>query len=95
MNSFVVDAPAVAELTRALRTAASAIADITTPPGHPGPGPTAAFDAALARAVERANERGVMLREEALRLADVMDLTVEAATAVDTASARRLGAMLP
>ncbi|QPK83634.1 hypothetical protein G7Y29_02150 [Corynebacterium qintianiae] len=94
MKSFIVDAPAVADLTATLREAAAGIGEIPSVPA-PGPGATADFAAALAHAIERANERGWLLREEASRIADVMDLTVDAARAVDDALARELGVTLP
>ncbi|EEI15927.1 hypothetical protein HMPREF0298_2261 [Corynebacterium lipophiloflavum DSM 44291] len=93
MRTFVVDASEVAALTSSLRTAAAQITDIP-PAAVPGFGPAADFHAALASAIGRVNDRCSQLRAEALRLADVMDLTVDATTSVDGSLARDLKAVL-
>lgn len=93
MRTFVVDASEVAALTSSLRTAATQITDI--PPHTPNDfGPTAAFRTALASAIGHVNDRAGQLRAEALRLADVMELTVDASTSVDGNFARDLRAVL-
>lgn len=94
METLNVDPPAIADLTATLRRAVADLPDID-PPATASAGPTAGFGAALSRAIAGANERGRLVREEARRLADVMDLTVEATVAVDSATAHNVRAVAP
>lgn len=94
MTTFIVDADRIETLTATLRRCAEQISDIPGAGGL-GTGPTAPLDAALAEAILRTNDRGHQVRDEALRLADVMDLAVSAATVVDSGLGRTLEGMRP
>lgn len=93
MTVFELDSAIVQDLTHSLRRDAgnlTPLTDLNVPPA----GPLAAFSGAVGRAIDSANTRAAELCEEAHRIADAMDLTVEAAAAVDNRTSSRLGATL-
>lgn len=93
MTVFQLDSKTVHALTNSLRRDAgnlNPLADLNVP----ATGVLAHFSAAVTGAIGTANTRAAELRDEARRIADAMDLTVDAAAAVDAGTSARLGATL-
>ena len=90
LATFQINPADVSALTASLRADASALTPVqdTSPPGV---GPLRTFVEALGAAVGSVNSRASALREEAERLAGVMDATSDAATTVDARLGRDLG----
>lgn len=93
MNLFELNSETVSAHTTLLRKDAEALrplSEITIPESSP----SSLYRAAVAEAFQTANHRAEQFREEALRIADVMDLTVTAADNVDGSTCDTLGGLL-
>ncbi|WP_291314748.1 hypothetical protein [Corynebacterium sp. UBA2622] len=94
LTTFLIDPAAVSSLTASLRADASALVPLATC-GPPAVGPVRAFADAFSAAVANVNASNDALRGEAVRLADVMDTTSDAAVNVDSRLGRALEVQLP
>lgn len=93
MTCFTLHAATVTAHTTSLRADAAALQPLPTPP-VPASGWFAEYRRALDEALSVANERACAITAEALRLADAMELTLQAADSVDSTVSAELGGML-
>lgn len=93
MTVFHIDSAAVSAMTDSLRDDAARL-QLLNDVSVPGTWPLGEFSAAVTESIAKANTDAEALRAEAHRIADVMDLAVDAAAAVDNCTCRKLGAAL-
>ena len=93
MTVFHVDSAAVSAMTDSLRNDAARLQLLNDVP-VPRTWPLGEFSAAVTESIAKANTDAEALRAEAHRIAEVMDLAVDAAAAVDTCTCQKLGAAL-
>ena len=90
LATFQINPADVSALTASLRADAAALTPVEAA-APPGVGPLRSFVEAFEAAVGSVNTRASALRDEAERLAGVMDATSDAATSVDARLGRDLG----
>ena len=93
MTVFHIDSAAVSSMTDSLRDDAARL-QLLNDVSVPGTWPLGEFSAAVTESIAKANTDAEALRAEAHRIAEVMDLAVDAAAAVDTCTCQKLGAAL-
>ncbi|MGV0345880.1 hypothetical protein HMPREF2736_01245 [Corynebacterium sp. HMSC036E10] len=93
MTVFQFDSASVFSMTDSLRNDAASLRPLNQVP-VPDVWPLGQFRHAVSTAIEQANSDATLLRDEARRIAATMDLTVDAACAVDTATCHKFGATL-
>ena len=93
MTVIHIDPAAVSAMTESLRADAAQL-QLLDDVNVPDLWPLGEFSAAVTESIAKANTDAEALRAEAHRIAEVMDLAVDAAAAVDTCTCRKLGAAL-
>lgn len=93
MTVFHIDSAAVSAMTESLRDDAARL-QLLHDVSVPATWPLGKFSAAVSESIAKANTDAEALRAEAHRIAEAMDLAVDAAAAVDACTCQKLGATL-